>query len=529
MNYFVGYQRSKYQYQNLSDIRTHTTLRSVLGVVILGLSLTLLVFTAWHFNKEQEDNVCVLYFNSRQSPIHVTSKKFLSFGLDSSLLRNMQHLPVFVERFIDLARHLSPAYVRLGGTSADCLYFNKTALGIYEGIAGSLNSNDITNFTINGGDLIRLYRFATKARLRMIFDLNVLLRNPDGSWDDGNAQDIIRFAKEHGMDLDWQLGNEPNSFHYVFNYTVNATELARDYRRLRRLLDKAGYSRSLLVGPEVNHVGDENHKGEWYAKEFLDASRNSVDYVTWHQYYLNGHIASLEDFLNVTTFDYLPSQIKSMIEITGLRDRNKSMWLSETSSAYGGGAANLSDTFVAGFLWLDKLGYSASAGLNVVTRQSFFGGYYALVGPDLEPNPDWWVSVIYKRFVSEKVLTLVTPNNSGKLRLYVHCTPKAALMGHPSGVTIYGMNIDSIPAHILIDGLLSMQDRPVQIFVYLLTSDQLQSREIKMNGETLKLCQNGDLPPFRPIVVEPMQIITLPPYSMLFMVVQADLVPSCLP
>ena len=41
----------------------------------------------------------------------------------------------------------------------------------------------------------------------MIFDLNVLLRNSDGSWNDENAKDIILFAKGHEMELDWQLGN----------------------------------------------------------------------------------------------------------------------------------------------------------------------------------------------------------------------------------------------------------------------------------------------------------------------------------
>jgi len=76
-----------------------------------------------------------------------------------------------------------------------------------EKILSPVDDQDISNFTISGMDLLAIYDFTVKAELRMIFDLNVLLRNPDGSWNDSNAQEIIAFAKNQGMTLDWQLGN----------------------------------------------------------------------------------------------------------------------------------------------------------------------------------------------------------------------------------------------------------------------------------------------------------------------------------
>lgn len=136
----------------------------------------------------------------------------------------------------------------------------------------------------------------------------------------------------------------------------------------------------------------------------------------------------------------------------------------------------MSDRFVAGFLWLDKLGYSASAGLNVVTRQSLFGGDYAMVSPELTPNPDWWVSVFYKQFVSEKVLKLHTPSNVDYVRLYAHCTPKKSLIARVPAVTIYGMNIDKIAARVYIPELIVQLKKYVKILFYSLTADNLQSR-----------------------------------------------------
>lgn len=113
----------------------------------------------------------------------------------------------------------------------------------------------------------------------------------------------------------------------MFNRTVNATQLASDYYQLRELLNKLGYTKSLVVGPEVNHIGDKNQEGEYYATTFLQNDRDSVNYVTWHQYYLNGREARVADFINISTFDYLQTQIISMKEAIKLSGKSVAMWL----------------------------------------------------------------------------------------------------------------------------------------------------------------------------------------------------------
>lgn len=109
--------------------------------------------------------------------------------------------------------------------------------------------------------------------------------------------------------------------------TIPANELAKNYDRLRQLLDEAGYADSIVVGPEVNHVGEENHKGEDYAEIFLKSGSSTVNYVTWHQYYLNGREAKVKDFVHPRTFNWLPTQIKSMEESIATSGKNISMWL----------------------------------------------------------------------------------------------------------------------------------------------------------------------------------------------------------
>lgn len=63
------------------------------------------------------------------------------------------------------------------------------------------------------------------------------------------------------------------------------------------------------------------------------------------------------------------------------------IWMGETASAFGGGAPGLSDTYVAAFMWLDKLGIGALNNVHLVVRQSFFNAYYALINQQSLPNP----------------------------------------------------------------------------------------------------------------------------------------------
>lgn len=73
--------------------------------------------------------------------------------------------------------------------------------------------------------------------------------------------------------------------------------------------------------------------------------------VQYSRYYFNGDVAQLSSFLNASTMDGLTNQIeaiRNVMQKTGYGDSK--MWLSETSSASGGGAPGLTDRYVAGFL-----------------------------------------------------------------------------------------------------------------------------------------------------------------------------------
>ena len=64
----------------------------------------------------------------------------------------------------------------------------------------------------SGADVSSLYKFTESTGLRLLFDLNVLLRNGT-SWDPTNPRQLLEFMRDQKMtdNLDLQLGNGKSS------------------------------------------------------------------------------------------------------------------------------------------------------------------------------------------------------------------------------------------------------------------------------------------------------------------------------
>ncbi|KAK9876527.1 hypothetical protein WA026_013901 [Henosepilachna vigintioctopunctata] len=361
---------------------------------ILFLSFTTLLTTG---------TVNVLLIDQYAPFVFKINTNYLSIGLDSSVIAsNFKNFNMSDPKLVKIIGHLSPAYLRVGGNMADCLIFqsnNKRSLkeNIGEKIDGGdcSYSNDycqyqvLPNFTMNGIDWLNLNNLTRNAKLDMIFDLNVLRRFPNNSWNPENAKQLIEFSNRHNLDISWQLGNEPNAFRHQFNRAVNATQLAMDFQVLKKILNKyRRYEKSLLIGPETTRPQAEKKDSITYMTEFLKNAGNIIDIISWHQYYFNGRTASAHDFLDPKIFDILTWQIDTILEIQKrFKLSAKRVWLTETSSAWGGGSPLYSDRFIGSFIWLDKLGLAAKKGIDVVVRQSIFSGYYALIANDYIPNP----------------------------------------------------------------------------------------------------------------------------------------------
>ncbi|VVC96126.1 unnamed protein product, partial [Leptidea sinapis] len=482
--------------------------RLVLACAFLFSCNIALISVYFKYNSGEK---CYITIDQHQDVISYLPESFLSIGIDASEIQNFHTIDFSKNKFRELASALSPARLRLGGTMSERLIFSSDdntvatcdscPISLSKSLCQSEKWKEINNFCKATG-------------LKLLFSFNVLLRN-ENEWNTENAQQILEYSKANGFDVDWQLGNEPNSFRHVFNITITPQMLAHDFKKLRRLLNHSGYKHSLLVGPDTTRPQDHQPNCLKYMVEFL-GNMSHINIRSWHQYYLDSKTATLADFWNPDTFNLLKVQIKTMKDHTK-KYNHIPMWLTETSSSYGSGAPGLSNTFAGTPLWIDKLGLAAKNNITTVIRQSFFGGNYSLVDHNLEPLPDWWASVLYKKVVGNKVLH-IDCHCSRYQRLYAHCANRK-YTNDTSAVTVYGVNLQMKKARFLLNGTALHGDNLIiDEFIIRAPSNNRRSKTILLNG--WPLLYESPLPDFTPNQHLYGNHISMPPYSVGFWVIK---------
>jgi len=370
------------------------------------------------------------------------------------------------------------------------------------------------NITLTTSEWDEINEFARVTGLRLLFDVNVLTAMPSGEWNSSNAEELLRYTAQRNYTLDFQLGNEPNHYHHKVHRSISPELLARDFWLLRRLLQTGiggdGVSDALLVGPDVTRP--KNQRDVEYLHEFLKVAINAIDAITWHQYYVNGRTATLDQFTDPATLNVLRPLIQRVLDVREVTGPSKPIWMTETASAYGGGACGLSDRFVDGFVWLDKLGMTARMGVDVVTRQTLWKGQYGLLDGDMgfHPRPDYWLTLLYKRLVGRKVLHVAhdgeiddEDGNSGRVRLYAHCAaiaPHGAAPSQPS-VTLFGMNLLKEEVSLRFEDIGDVTGK-ITVRKYVLQGNHghLYSKLVRLNGRTLHIGIDNALPDLKPVV-----------------------------
>jgi heparanase len=318
----------------------------------------------------------------------------------------------------------------------------------------------------------------------------------------------------------WELGNEINGFVIAHGFALRGADYAADMAVARAMVDEVDPD-ALLAGPADIYWPV---WGEIVSTlpAFLATGGGLVDIVTWHYYpqqsskcEIASRRAAVDTLLDPRNLDEISRWAE---EVESLRDAHApraAVWLDETGHALCGGEPGLSDRFVTGFWWLDQLGLVAARGQPVVVRQTLTGGRYQLIdNASLAPSPDYFNSLLWKRLMGERSLRAVA-SGGGLLRVYAHCTP-----ARPGAITALAINLDpERKVQLSFDGI------PGEREVYLVTGPDLISAELRLNGVSLAVADDGSVPPLP--AAEGQDPVVVPPLSYAFVVLPAAAAPAC--
>lgn len=447
-------------------------------------------------------------------PVNSVSDHFLSFALDTSQVvgglwwdPKAEHsetssgsvkAPVFDFSRAELDRlvgALSPAYLRIGGSEADKVFYDMESSGDLEIPPGfeSLLTREQWDAAND---------FVIRNKLRMMFTLNAGpgTRTYRGDWLPDNAIDLLKYTQTAGYAIDvWELGNEMNVFFSVHGVGehVPTGQYSKDARLARLMIDKyAPNSRFAGQGSCVWPIlGEPLNFFFGYLPEYLQLTGELLDLVTWHYYpqqSRRGWFAVRRAYpyrmLDPKNLDDVVYWGEKVTEFRDLFAADKPIWLGETGNAQFGGEPGVSDAYIGGLWWLDQLGLLARMGHEVVVRQTLTGSNYGLLDEtDLSPRPDYWNSLLWKRLMGQQVYDIrANGTNVENVRLYAH----AQAGKNKDSVTVLLINLDPIRGATF--SFPQYCGEEFTIFQFQ-TADVLGG-EVILNGEILALDQQGRLP-----------------------------------
>ena len=453
------------------------------------------------------------------TPVNTVSQEYISFAIDSSQVvggkwwnptaggtemgSGTVHAPTFnfnQPKLDTMVQALAPAYLRIGGSEADKIYyamqdtsdFQPNAPPGYKSVMTAKQWDDVNAFASRNG-------------LKLVFTINAgpSSRKADGSWDGANTAELLKYTAEHGYKVSlWELGNELNIFWFVHGFKaqispqqydkdlVAARALVKQYMPSSRFAGQGSAFWPLLGEPLNLFYG--------YMPQYLERSNDKIDLVSWHYYpqqSRRGPIAvrraSPSRLLDPKNLDEAKHWAEQMKKWRDSYAPGKPIWLGETGNAQFGGEPGLSDVYLGGLWWMDQLALLAHSGHDTVVRQSLTGMNYGMIDDsDLAARPDYWNSLVWKRLMGTLVYDVkVSGDQSGRLRAYAH----SGAGDNPASLTVLLINLDhQRNATVSFPGLKSASSQ-----VYQFTAPDIFGKTVLLNGSELKFAADGSLPVIR--------------------------------
>jgi heparanase len=417
-----------------------------------------------------------------------SQKGFTPEGIDPNLYQYRAPIDLSNPRLRKLAAALGPAYVRVSGTWANSAYFQDSANAPAKAPPGF--NGVLTREEWKG---VIDFAHAVNAEIVTSVATGPGSRDAQGVWTPDQARQLFEYTRSaEGRIAASEFMNEPT---YAAMGGApkgyNAASYGRDVAVFRTFLKKTAPD-TLFLGP--GSVGEGPFAmpmggGVLKSEDLLHATGPVFDVFSYHLYAAaSQRCASMGASSQTTAAAALSPEWLSRSEKIGafyadLRDKfepGKPLWITETADAACGGNPWAS-TFLDTFRYLIQHASLAQRGVKVIMHNTLASSDYGLLDENtFVPRPNYWAALLWRRLMGTTVLDpQISP--APNVYVYAHC-----LEDYPGGVAILVVNADQGRAYEI--------TLPVGSRRYMLTAKQLQDTTVQLNGNTLGLNSNGDMP-----------------------------------
>ncbi len=413
-------------------------------------------------------------------------------GMSASLYQYRPPINLANPRLRKLAEALGPSYVRVSGTWQNSTYFqnddNPALTEVPKGFKGVLTRAEwkgVIDFAHSVDD-----------ELVTSFAISDGTRGADGVWTPAQAQSLLDYTKSIGGSVTaTEFMNEP-TFPEPGGAPsgYDAAAFAKDAKVFEAFLRKES-PQTIFLGPGGVGEGVSLTAGGGPMKiklidteDIMKATGPIFDAFSYHFY----GAVSKRCLGNMSVDKALTAEWLDRTDIVEefyakLRDQyspGKPMWLTETAEAACGGD-QFAGEFVDTFRYLNQLGTLAQKGVKAVMHNTLASSDYGLLNEDtLDPRPDYWAALLWKRTVGDVVLDPATPKNES-LRIYAHCSK-----GGKGGVAVVALNTDTKQEQML--------TLPQAAESFTMTAADLTSTKVLLNGADLEAEADGSVGALKP-------------------------------
>lgn len=422
-------------------------------------------------------------------------------GIDA-LKWKIEPINLYEKKLRNLAAALGSTYVRVSGTWANAVYFQdndevklanppagfknvltrqqwKGVLDFCKGVSGKL----VTSFPISDG-----------------------MYDKEGNWTPTQVKAILDYTRAVGGEIAAaELFNEPShASHGDAPKGYNGARFAKDFAAFSAFAAQAA-PKMKIIGPGSTGEGILPSGLDLSVDELLSPTPKPTFEVFTYHYYgtVSRRCMGGQKPENALSTEWLSRTEKGLEFYQKARDKyvpNAPIWCTETAEAACGGNP-WAATYLDSFRYLEQLGRLAKKGVQVVMHNTLARSEYALLDHDTHnPRPNYWAALLWSKLMGTDVYEAdsIAPG----VDVFAH-----NLKNKPNGRSLLILNTNATETSVTI---------PADADQYLMTADELMTKEVKLNGQELRLASNDEVPVIKGQKVKAGKV-QLPAHSILFL------------